>query len=189
MKLKIRDESVEISGYVNAVGRESRPLRDSEGYFTEEIEPGAFARALLRGKRQMLLNHDKERVIGSEGENLELHEDGVGLYANADVTDAEVVEKARKNRLRGWSFGFLPLKVRMGERNGMRHRVVEDMELVEVSVIDQRKAPAYAATSVFTRDSGDVETRTMEFQEVSSEDAREAFDYTPYIAIVNELKA
>ncbi len=68
MKVNIRADSVEITGYVNAVARESRVLRDKDGYFTETIKPGAFARALMRGKREMLLNHDKERVIGKEEE-------------------------------------------------------------------------------------------------------------------------
>lgn len=76
----------------------------------------------------------------------------MGLFARATVDDEEVVEKARRRELRGWSFGFVPIKERFDERDGMRHRTVEDMRLFEVSVIDQRKMPAYAATSVLTRD-------------------------------------
>lgn len=131
MKVVLRSDSVEIDGYVNAVGRESRVLRDADGYFTETIAPGAFARALSRGKRKMLLNHEESRVIGTEGENLELKEDAIGLHARAIVTDAEVIEKARGNELRGWSFGFYPVKQRFEDKDGMRHRIVEDMNLSE----------------------------------------------------------
>ena len=199
MKVEIRNGTAEVSGYVNAVGRESRVLRDGEGYFTETIAPGAFARALTRGKRQMLLNHEKTRVIGNEGENLELKEDAVGLFARATVDDAEVIEKAKNRELRGWSFGFVPIKQRFEEKDGIRHRVVEDMNLYEVSIIDQRKLPAYAATSVFTRDAGgdddlQVEYRTMELQDVETseeraDDAQPAIDYSTYTNVIKELKA
>lgn len=55
----------------------------------------------------MLLNHDNSRELGSTRDgNLELHEDNIGLRAIATITDADVIEKARKGELRGWSFGF-----------------------------------------------------------------------------------
>ena len=175
MQIRIGNDGTEIEGYVNAVGRESRVMRDKDGYFTETIQPGAFARALQRdGTRKMLLNRDAGRVLASEGEGLELREDAVGLFARATVDDEEVVEKARRRELRGWSFGFVPIKERFDERDGMRHRTVEDMRLFEVSVIDQRKMPAYAATSVLTRDmDGDeppVEYRVMDMQDVEVEE-------------------
>ena len=46
MQIRIGNDGTEIEGYVNAVGRESRVMRDKDGYFTETIQPGAFARAL-----------------------------------------------------------------------------------------------------------------------------------------------
>lgn len=196
MKVNIRSDSVEISGYVNAVGRESRVLHDDGGYFTEIIEPGAFARALMTGKRQMLLNHDKGRVIGEEGDNLELTEDAVGLYARATVTDPEVVEKARKRELRGWSFGFRPLRQSRSESGGMERRTVQDMVLSEVSIIDQRAVPCYAATSVFTRaDDGSepVECRAMEFDAVHTVEEKEPEpeppDLSAYRAVLDELES
>lgn len=195
MKVVLRSDSVEIEGYVNAVGRESRVLRDNDGYFTETIAPGAFARALARGKRKMLLNHEEARVIGTEGENLELKEDAIGLHARATVTDAEVIEKARKSELRGWSFGFYPVKQRFEDKDGLRHRIVEDMNLTEVSIIDMSKLPAYAATSVYTRDAGDaaqIEIRTMELQDVETDEERAAdapIDYSYYRNVVIGLKA
>lgn len=198
MKVEIRSDSVEIEGYVNAVGRESRPLRDADGYFTEIVEPGAFARALQRGKRAMLLNHDAGRVIGTEGENLTLVEDNVGLFARATVTDPEVVEKARRGELRGWSFGFVPIRQRKAERDGMRLRTLEDIDLREVSIIDDRMTPAYAATSVYTRsvDGEEVEFRAMEGETVTVTEAEEPndgeqrgeIDYQPYLDRIKALR-
>lgn len=190
MQVRINDGSIEVSGYVNAVGRESRPLKDAEGYFTETITPGAFARALQRaGNRPMLLNHEGSRVLATEGEGMTLREDAVGLYACAEVSDTEVVEKARNRQLRGWSFGFRPLRQRMEERSGVRHRVVDDMELLEVSLIDNTKVPAYAATSVFTRDdSPEAEFRTMELQDVEFiEAASKPPDLSEYQRIIDSL--
>lgn len=200
MKVKLRNDSVEIDGYVNAVGRESRPLRDKAGYFTETIQPGAFARALARGgKRQMLLNHNQQRVLGNEGENLHLKEDAVGLYARATVSDPEIIDKAKAGELRGWSFGFRPIKEQTDERSGMRHRTVEEMELTEVSIIDRRMRPAYIATSVFTRDEStdvEIEYRAMDFDDVETAAAEErsegeeieTIDYSKYTSIINELR-
>ena len=198
MKVEIRSDSVEIEGYVNAVGRESRPLRDADGYFTEIVEPGAFARALQRGKRAMLLNHDAGRVIGTEGENLTLVEDNVGLFARATVTDPEVIEKARRGELRGWSFGFVPIRQRKAERDGMRLRTLEDIDLREVSIIDDRMTPAYAATSVYTRsaEGEEVEFRAMEGETVAVEVAEEPndgeqrgeIDYQPYLDRIKALR-
>lgn len=200
MKVNIRADSVEISGYVNAVARESRVLRDKDGYFTETIKPGAFARALMRGKRTMLLNHDKERVIGEEGKNLELKEDSIGLYARATVTDPEVIEKARKRELRGWSFGFRPLRQSKTDSGGMEHRSIDDMELTEVSIIDQRLLPCYSATSVFTRaddgsDAAPIEYRAMDFESIETteeeraEEKHEAPDLSEYLGTIERLKA
>ncbi len=195
MQVRIKDDSVEISGYVNAVGRESRPLRDSKGWFAETIEPGAFSRALMHGKRVMLLNHDKSRVLAEEGSGLELYEDGVGLFARATVADADIVEKARKRELRGWSFGFAPTSQTDEERDGIRHRTVRELDLFEVSIIDQRKLPAYAATSVFTRDADDGPTdfRAMDFADVETieEVARAADepDLSEYERVLNDLEA
>lgn len=198
MKVEIRNDSVEIEGYVNAVGRESRPLRDADGYFTEIVEPGTFARALQRGKREMLLDHDASRVIGEEGENLTLAEDNIGLYARATVTDPEVIEKARRGELRGWSFGFVALKQRRAERDGMPLRTLEEIDLREVSLIDDKMRPAYVATSVHTRSEGgeEVEFRAMDGDTVSVTEAdapdggekHAEIDYQPYFDRIKELR-
>lgn len=151
----MNDESVEITGYVNAVGRESHPLRDKEGYFIETVMPGAFARALRSNPDiPALLDHDPTRVIAKD-EDLELHEDAVGLHVHAISRDPEVRTKAAEGKLRGWSFGFRPIKETSGERDGLRHRALHEIELREVSLIDDRKNPAYPATSVYTRDDSD----------------------------------
>ena len=180
MQIEIRNDSVVIDGYVNAVARDSRPLRDKNGKkFIEQIVPRAFEKALSRANEvKLLLNHDDSRQLGSTKSNLELYEDSIGLRAHAVVTDAEVIEKARKHELRGWSFGFIPTEVSAEDlADGTERRFVEGMDLKEVSIIDSRKLPCYTGTLIETRaddsmaisDTLEVRTEYTEHEEPKAE--------------------
>lgn len=152
MRIEVREDCVEIDGYVNAVGRDSRMIPSPRGPFVEQVVPGTFQRALSRNSNvDVMLNH--ERVLGSTGSgDLALFEDSIGLRAKARITDADVIEKARRKELRGWSFGFEKPKARWEERDSAPpRRYLDDFELREVSIIDNRKLPAYTATSIELR--------------------------------------
>ena len=154
MKVNIREDSVEIEGYVNAVERASKPLMSRVGQFIERICKGAFKKALKRNDDvHILLNHDWNRDLGSTKKgNLELVEDNIGLRAKATITDKEVIEKARNGELVGWSFGFQDREVENTIENGMPHRAVKDLDLAEVSILDRTKSPAYDGTLIMARD-------------------------------------
>ena len=51
MQIEFRADGARISGYVNAVERQSRPVMTPMGRVVEEIEAGAFARALERADK------------------------------------------------------------------------------------------------------------------------------------------
>lgn len=157
MRIEIRNDKVIIDGYVNAVARDSRPLRDKSGNrYIEQIVPGTFKRALSQNEVKLLLNHDEARELGSTETNLTLREDAIGLRATAEIDDAEVIQDARDGKLRGWSFGFYERGATEEELpSGMKRRYVEDMKLVEVSIINQKKIPCYEATSIETRAEGE----------------------------------
>lgn len=157
MRIEIRADSVLIEGYVNAVARDSRPMRDKKTgkRFVEQIVPGVFQRALQHNDVQILLNHDETRNLGSTKTNLELYEDNIGLHARAEITDAEVIQKAKEKKLRGWSFGFRERDASTEEINAnLERRFVEEMDLLEVSIIDERKLPCYEGTSLEVRAEG-----------------------------------
>lgn len=180
-----------IDGYVNAVARDSRPIRDRSGEcFIEQIVPGAFERAIARADEiKILLNHDYDRELGSTKTNLQLFEDNIGLRAIAEITDAEVIEKANKGELRGWSFGFIERAAREEDTDlGMKRRFVEDMDLKEVSIIDNRKIPCYASTSIEMRaDENEIlETRTLETRMIMNEH-KEKIDYSKYEDTIRRL--
>lgn len=152
MKIEVRGNQVILDGYVNVVDRESRMLPSPRGYFKERIVPKTFEKALKKAKNvDLLFNHDKNRNLGSiENGNLELYEDNIGLRAIATVTDEQVIEKARNQELRGWSFGFVSEKDSWEEgESGVQKRSIEELELLEVSILDM--TPAYVATSIETR--------------------------------------
>ena len=142
MRIEIRSDCVLLDGYVNAVGRDSKPIITAIGKCVEQIEPRAFERALERAENvDLLLNHDKSRKLGSTSDKtLELFEDNIGLRAICTVYDAEVMRKAKDKELTGWSFGMYANKDRIEERAGtIPRRHVEDLDLYEVSIVDNNK--------------------------------------------------
>lgn len=162
MKINVREDTVEISGYVNAVERNSKPLMSRIGQFIERICKGAFKKAIQRNNDiHILLNHDWDRDLGSTKEgNLELQEDNIGLFARATISDKEVVQKARNGDLVGWSFGFSDRDVTNTMENGIPTRAVKDLDLYEVSILDRTKSPAYEGTLITSR----AETNEIHFR-------------------------
>lgn len=172
MRIEIRSDSVILDGYVNAVDRESKPIPTVNGRFIEKIKPGAFQRSLnSRENIDLLLNHDKNRKLGSTKEgNLELFEDNIGLRAICTITDSEVIEKAKNKQLRGWSFGFYTKKDRWEKfKDGYDKRTVEELDLFEVTIVDNTRNPAYSATSIEMRNNEEVlsENRLTDFNSIT----------------------
>ena len=181
MRVEIRNDSVFISGYVNAVERLSKPIRETlhgkVRTFLERIKAGVFRTALKRNKNVLvLLNHDNTRVLAStEDGNANLEEDNIGLRAEITITDEEVVQKARDGKLSGWSFGFIANDDVLTTEGNDEIRTVTDLELLEVSILDDTKAPAYYGTSIESREGGAkmVEIRADAFAEENAPENQE----------------
>lgn len=151
MRVEIRSGQAHISGYVNAVERDSKVLHDRDGPFIERAEAGVFQRALAAASDvKMKLNHGRDIASIGQG-NLKLREDNVGLYAEAVVSDPETVQEARAGHLTGWSFGFVDLEPCYETQPGgeVRKRKLKNIDLDEVSILTI--SPAYIATSVEVR--------------------------------------
>ena len=157
MNVEVRNDSVVISGYVNSVERWSKPLRANlrgiTQRFVEKIKAGVFRTALKRNDNvKVLLNHNHDRELANTKDGTAtLEEDNIGLRAEVTITDAEVVEKAKNHKLVGWSFGFYSNSDEVAQEATMATRTVTDMDLVEVSILDDTKSPAYYGTSIETR--------------------------------------
>lgn len=216
MRINIREDSVEIEGYVNAVERNSKPLMSRVGRFVERILKGAFSRALARNDDvKILLNHDNDRVLGSQKQgNLELNEDNIGLHARAVISDADVMQKAIDGDLVGWSFGFTDMEdgveTSVDTDTNLPLRKVRDLNLIEVSILDRSKTPAYDGTLVAVRNDEsyqyhsepyieDAVTTTVvaveeepqeraEEDEPTKEETPVAIDYSEYEELIKEMK-
>lgn len=197
MRIEIRGNQVIIDGYVNAVERESRVLPSSRGRFIEKIRAKTFDRALRSADNvDLLFNHEKNRKLGSLNDgNLELFEDAIGLRAIATVTDEEIIQKAKNNELRGWSFGFIDNKPNWEDGvDGIARRTLEDIELLEVSILD--KTPAYIATSIEARGEDEMisENRSYENKSITVDDSTDdekrdnLVDYSLYEKQIEILK-
>lgn len=184
MKIEVRNDKVIIDGYVNAVDRFSKILYDKRGQFVEKIMPSVFRRALEKNDAiKVLLNHDYDKELANTKDgSANLYEDNIGLRAIVEITDADVIEKAKKKKLRGWSFGFACNKdEEVVNNSGLRERSVRDIDLFEVSIIDDKKIPAYIGTSIELRDGNPtvVEYRDEEFENDSFSYEKENEEPTP----------
>ncbi len=195
LRIEIRNDSVLLDGYVNAVARDSRPMLDEHGEkFVEQIVPKTFQRAIEKNDDIFcLLNHEPTRVLGSTKKgNIELFEDNIGLRAICRITDSEVIEKAKNNKLRGWSFGFEAVKEHEEKLNdNLKRRFVDDMNLVEVSIIDERKIPCYVGTSIETRSdkNSKIEYRGEDFvPKIIDLETPTKIDYSEYEKALENIK-
>lgn len=179
MKVEIREDSVLITGYVNAIERYSKPikenLRGKIRTFIERIKAGVFNTALKRNDDvKVLLNHNHDRVLATTKDgSAKLEEDNIGLRAEVTITDEEVVEKARNNQLVGWSFGFYANSDEMGTEGETETRTVTDLDLLEVSILDDTKSPAYYGTSIEARSEGE---KILEYRATIEEIQEEAME-------------
>lgn len=176
MKIELRNGAIHLEGYVNAVGRESRELRDMHGKFIEIIKPEAFQHSLeKRSDVGLMLNHKRDLTPI----NYELYEDNIGLRAFIDINDPEVVELAEHNKLTGFSFGFVAKKDTWDNSQEIRKRTIEELDLQEVSILSV--TPAYVGTSIEMR--GDEL-----FEERSHLTAFETIDNRENLDVLNTYK-
>ena len=192
MKIEIRSatEAV-ISGYVNAVERDSRVLprqmcKDATGDFVERVKAGTFSKAIARGHPvEVRFNH--ERTLGTTANgSLLLKEDNIGLYAEATVHDPEVIRCARNRELRGWSFGFSKIADDWEDaEEGIQRRSLSDIDLHEVSILTM--CPAYIGTSIEMRGESTA-VKEVRGAEDAGEDVSEVPNYTARLAEIEILK-
>lgn len=170
MKVRVLDDNnALISGYVNVCERVSKQLFENGVTFFEKVKEGAFSEAISRNNNiKLLFNHDKSRELGCSSSNLRIFEDSIGLFAEAVVSDPEVVLKARNNGLSGWSFGFLPLKesVKESYSDDIPLRTVECLNLYEVSILDKEHIPAYNSMSLSVRGIGSEALQVRSFKDI-----------------------
>ena len=195
MKIIIRADHVHIEGYVNAVERLSKPITERLGTFRERVMAGTFKKALKKAQDvRILLNHDMSRDLGGiKDGNLSLEEDAIGLRAEADIFDKDVIKDAKAGNLVGWSFGFFPIESRDTSEDGMPIKELTEIDLQEVSLLNKRHTPAYDGTLVAVRDHDEKmilgETMLAENVEVKEESVEDDDTIKEALAEIREEKA
>lgn len=179
MRAELRSDGLHISGYVNVPGRESRPVMTPHGKVIEIIEQRAFARAIQRADNiRMLLDHNPARELAStEAGTLAVREDAVGLRAESLVTDPDVIEDAKKGKVRGWSFNIKnPIDTIEERADGqLPIRRIKDLDMDEITLVVD-KVPVYSSTSIEVRADGEesIEYRSEEDCQVDFDDQTDA---------------
>lgn len=172
MELEIRNGALHVSGYVNAVERDSRRLpqrmcKKARSDFVEKISAGAFGRAVSRAREVRLMFNHKRDIGGTADGTLKLSEDSIGLKAQAVFTDPEAVEAGKRGELRGWSFGFTDAVDRWEDvSDGLQRRTIDDLDLQEVSILSV--TPAYVGTSVELRGENVSETEYRSSEDLAN---------------------
>lgn len=174
MKIEVRSKSEAIiSGYVNAVARDSRLLPKSmcakaPKPFYEQTIPGLFTNAIKKAENIELRYNHRKTLGGTKDGVLKLREDNIGLWAEATLHGEDMVEKAEKGEFRGWSFGFTELRDSWEDIGPETcRRKLEEIDLHEVSILD--KLPAYIGTSVASVELREGDNEVVELRFIDDE--------------------
>ena len=191
MKVEVRtDNSVKITGYVNAVERESKPVATPKGMVNELVESGVFHRALdAADDIPMTVDHIPTEIVARTADNtLHLKEDNIGLWAEAVVTEERVVRAAKEGKLKGWSFGMTNVLDAVEERTEkLPLRRIKRMALDHVTLVID-KIPAYSATSVELRAGTEEYLETRTFDSTVEVSATKNVDYSKYEERIKKAK-
>lgn len=167
MKFEIRADGTHILGYVNVPEKKSTPLPlQGYGMVVETIEPKAFQRAIDRSNNiRLTVDHGETTYASTGAGTLKLYEDDIGLYADAIVSDADLIQAAKQNKIVGWSFGFEPVAQKIENQKNSPYplRRILDMNLDHVSLIINQE-PIYTATSWEIRDGCTAKKSTDMYQ-------------------------
>lgn len=151
LKVRNEEEGAFIEGYFAVFNQETELF---QGAF-EEIAPGAFDKSLRENAIFCLDNHDTRSVLADTvSRTLELRVDDHGLWGKVELDLEDPVAKSayrkvKTGKVRGCSFGFIPIKEETDFRDDgtVKWRVLE-ADTKEVSIT---AFPAYAQTDIRTR--------------------------------------
>ena len=188
IKIEERADGVHICGYVNTTGKPSRPIITPRGKVIEVIEERAFEQALeSHGDVTVSVDHDQSHIYASTRDNtLSLREDAIGLHADVLVRDKDLIDIAKKGKIRGWSFGMYNVVDDMEQRaDDIPIRHIKSLELDHVTLV-VNKQPCYAATSVEVRAGNDMFIETRTFEDEAQVDIAPP-DYSEFERRISEL--
>ena len=140
-------EGSRLSGYAAVFRSASLPLPSPRGEFVETIEPGAFRRSLAASTVWAFYGHDETWPLARTPDTLALREDSRGLAFDLTLPDTTQGRDVRELLAAGvldgaMSFGFRTKADKWERRDGVLHRTLLDVDLVEVSIVKEAAYPA-----------------------------------------------
>lgn len=124
--------------------------------YGDVIEKQAFETTIMkRGERiAFCYQHDTWNPIGKI---LELREDDRGLYLKVQLSEAEkdIQTKVREGILKELSIGYRVIKARNEVREGKEVRILEDIELFEISLVTIAANPLAVITGMKSEERND----------------------------------
>lgn len=144
-------ESRKMVGHAAVFGQPT----DIGGYFTEQIERGAFSASITEDDVRALWNHNSDFVLGrNKAGTMKLTEDDDGLFVDIDLPDTTLARDLTISVERGdisqMSFAFQVLEEEWiaGENKENDLRKIKKVRLYDVSPVT---FPAYEGTDVAIR--------------------------------------
>ena len=137
-------------------------MRDDNKFHREKRYVEVDVRFIPDGKiRPLAINYDKSHIYASTDDGtVTLKEDAIGLHADVLIKDKDLIELAKKGKIRGWSFGMYNVKDSMEERaDDLPIRHIKALDLDHLTLV-VKKSPIYSATSVELRAGEDIELET-----------------------------
>ena len=107
------------------------------------------------------VDHDSSHAYASTDEgSLTLYEDDIGLHADVLVTDAVLIDLAKRGKIKGWSFGMYNVVDEVEPRaDDLPLRRIKALDLDHLTLV-VNKTPVYSATSVEIRADTEVDVET-----------------------------
>jgi len=163
VSLRARTDGLHFRGHAAVFGQRAWIGPPKYGFW-EEIDPGAFTRAIGEDDVRFLVDHDPGKVLARNlAGTLRLSIDKRGLVADADMADVtyarDLAVLLERGDISQMSFGFVPREEEWStDGDGVETRRLLDVELFDVSAVAY---PAYSGTDAALRA---VEARRADFR-------------------------
>lgn len=148
------DDTLKVEGLVNKTESWSHTLGVRKK-FREKITKGAFGKAIQTENRiDFLAEHDATKILSTtENGSLELWEDDEGLKMRAEICPTtygkDIYQLMKSKIVNHMSFGFKVVSDKWKKlSNGTYERVIEELQLLEVSAV---RNPAYPQSAISAR--------------------------------------
>lgn len=168
LEIRLNDNTLHIEGYVNVTEKKSRLITENGKQFREIVNPKTFQRAISKSDNiDFLLNHDPKLKLGDIKSGVKLYEDNIGLKIEADITDENTIRSYNDNgKFSGFSFGFIANKDNFTVEDGVNIRRLEDIDLIEVSLLEVGYTPAYTGTMILNAERRSINDKPIEYREL-----------------------